>query len=767
MLMNNKKLKILCLEDSEVDVVIIRERLIEEGLIFQFDHVSNGSEFADKLKSEDYDIILSDYNLPGFNGIAALLLSKKLCPDVPFICISGTIGEDIAVELIHLGAADYIIKDKLSKLSVAIQRALLEVKERKARQDAEVSLRESEERFRNIMLSTYDWVWEIDREWKYCYSSERIQNILGYTPDGVIGKSPFDFMPPEEQKIVGPAFFECVRLKGVVKDIENWNIHKDGHLVCLLTNGFPIFDESDNLIGYRGVNKDVTEHKLAVEEIRKLSRATEQSSVSIIITDLNGNITYANPKVFSLTGYSFEELVGKNPRIFKSGTKLTEEYKILWNTIKSGNEWKGEFHNIKKNGELYWESASISPILNEKGEMTHFLAVKEDITERKKLTIELIEAKTRAEASDRLKTAFLNNISHEIRTPLNGILGFSELAIQPDLQQEEKNFYLKILNESSDRLLNTITNYMDISLIVSGNMTFISKPFDIKTILDNIYEKYLPKCKSKNLEFIKQFPSDLKTPFTGDDVLLEKAISHLVDNAVKFTEKGSVKIGLYLSNGGYEIFVKDTGSGISAEAQNNVFEFFRQEEYASSRDYEGSGLGLTIAKGLIELMGGRIRLESEKDKGSSFYIALYPEAESELITETVNEIEKDAKVDGLPVVLIVENDEFNAQFLMTIMQKMSFKYLVAVNGMEAVELCRTHSEISLVLMDIRMPVMDGLEATRKIKEFRKNLPVIGVSANAMAGDKEKSIEAGCDEYLTKPVRSGLLLSVINKHLGKY
>ena len=346
--MNKRKLKILCLEDIEDDAIIIRELLSRDGLIFQFDHVSTENEFTDKLKSKNYDIILSDYNLPGYSGIAALLLSKKICPEVPFICISGTIGEDLAVELMHLGASDYIIKDKLSKLPVSIQRALLEVKEHQARIDAEVSLMESEARFRDIIMSSYDWVWEIDRNWKYCYTSDTIWSILGYTNEEIIGKSPFDFMPDDEKEIVGPAFSKIAGEKGIIKDLENWNLHKAGNRVCLLTNGFPIFDDTGNLIGYRGVDKNITDRKLAEEEIRKLSRATEQSPVSVLITDLQGNITYANPTVTRITGYSLEELIGKNPRIFGSGEKHKEEYKNLWATIRSGREWKGEFRKKKR-----------------------------------------------------------------------------------------------------------------------------------------------------------------------------------------------------------------------------------------------------------------------------------------------------------------------------------------------------------------------------------------------------------------------------------
>jgi PAS domain S-box-containing protein len=640
--MNKETLKILCLDDIEDDAILIREQLIGEGLIIRFDYVSSENEFTSKLRSVQYDIILSDYNLPGFNGIAALLLSKKICPDVPFICISGTIGEDMAVELMHLGASDYILKDKLNKLSVAIHRALVEAKEHKTRIEAEVSLRESEARFRDIIMSSYDWVWEIDSNWKYCYSSETIENILGYTNEEVTNKSPFDFMPDDEKEIVGPIFSEIAVRKGRIKDLENWNLHKDGHRVCLLTNGFPIFDDAGNLTGYRGVDKDITNSK--------------------------------------------------------------------------------------------------------------------------NLNIELVKAKERAEASDKLKTAFLNNISHEVRTPLNGILGFSEFVLQPDIQQEDKDSYLEILNESIERLVNTITNYMDISLIVSGNMSVKLKTVDLALLLQNLYTKFLPKCKAKKLEFIRQIPFYNGIHFVSDDGLLEKALSHLLDNAIKFTLEGSITLGGQYYNNEFVLFVKDTGSGIDQESQNAVFRIFIQGDVTSTRGYEGSGLGLSIAKGLVELMGGTIRMESEKGKGSSFYVT-FQEAQDktlEIISPDKTDLKK--KSGESAVILIAEDDKTNSALIVTILKKASLNYLLAFNGKEAVELCHTHPEISLVLMDIKMPVMDGFEATRNIKEFRKELPIVGVTAFAMTGDREKALEAGFDEYLTKPVKYDLLLSVINKFL---
>jgi PAS domain S-box-containing protein len=489
----------------------------------------------------------------------------------------------------------------------------------------------------------------------------------------------------------------------------------------------------------------------------------------VIITDTDGKIEYVNPKVCETTGYTRDELIGQNPRIFKSGEVPVHEYKIIWDDIISGKKWHGEFHNKKKNGELFWEVASISPVFDANGSITHYVAIKEDITRQKEMIVELKEAKEKAEAGDRLKMAFIQNISHEIRTPLSGILGFAEFVLQPEITEDEKILYRDIITTSSDRLLNTITNYMDISLIVSGNMLFKPKKVNLVDVLNSVYDKFNPKCKAKNLEFIKQLPSeDSNFSLFSDPALLTKAISHLLDNAIKFTKTGTITMGFRILNGEYEIFVKDTGSGISHEAQGKVFQIFMQEEVSDAREYEGSGLGLSISKGLVELIGGKIRIESSKGKGTTIIITLRSEDLNANKRESSGNSErkvKEKEVKKAPLILVAEDNDFNSSFYKIILERASFKFLQAKNGAEAVEICRTNPEISLVLMDIKMPFMDGFEATRKIREFRQDLPIISISALATSADKERAMQAGCNEYLTKPVNIGPLLKTISDYVN--
>jgi PAS domain S-box-containing protein len=537
---------------------------------------------------------------------------------------------------------------------------------------------------------------------------------------------------------------------------DNGNIHN------FELSKVPLFGKNGKRKALVVVGMETTQRKKAEEEIRKLSSAVEQSPASIVITDLNGSIVYANPKAAETTEYSLEELMGKNPSILQSGKNQKEVYEELWKAISSGKEWRGEFHNKKKGGELYWEQAAISPILDSEGKATHYLAVKEDITERKNIISELKLAKEKAEEGNRLKTAFMQNISHEIRTPLNGIMGFGQMMSEPDLSSEQREQYLEILNESCQRLMRTITDYMDISLIVSNTININTKSFEINSLLNELRNRYLKQCNSKRLKLSLGIPQNRKEQsICTDKELLQKVLSQIIDNSVKFTDEGSIDFGYEVEKDSLIFYVKDTGIGISQSAKEHIFSHFSQEEISTARRYEGSGLGLSIAKGYIELLGGNIWLESEKGVGSKFMFTI-PIGKADTITPK-KDASKINKNKSAPVILCVEDEVTNARYIETILKRKSTFYL-AKNGIEAVKLFKEHPEISIILMDLKMPEMDGFEATRQIKNIRQDVPIIAVTAYAQSGDEQKALDAGCNDYLTKPLERDLLFRKIEEHL---
>lgn len=885
MISEKMKIKVLCLEDIEEDAVLIKELFRVEGWLTDFDHVSTEGEYLEKLSTKIYDVILSDYNLPDFNGISALIHAKKICPLVPFICISGTIGEDLAVEIMRMGASDYILKDRLSKLPLAVERIVRESEERNARIEAEKGLRKLSKAVEHspasIMITDPSGIIE--------YVNPKFTRLTGYTSEEVIGKNPrilkSSDMPSEKYTELWNTILSVGEWHGEFK-----NRKKDGSVYYELASISPVLDADGKIINFLAVKEDITDRKNIEFELRKFSLGIENSSDAVFITDINGNIEFVNPAFERIYGFSRQEAIGKTPRILKSGIIPADIYKYFWDMLLSGNSVKGDLKNKTKDGKIIDIEGSNNPIKDEKGNILGFLSINRDITQRilaeeairkseekyrkifenvqdvfyqsdtngliaeispsvfrltgythdeligkpvvmlydmpesrkkfldlidekgevwdyeirlktksgdvrfaslnshklfdengvvlglegsarditdrKLVELELLKSKEKAEESSRLKTAFMNNISHEVRTPLNGILGFAEFVLQPDIKEDEKKYYLEVLNKSSERLLSTITNYMDISLLVSGSIITKKSTFSPLSLIENLSVKYQTICQKKNLKFSKHVSIAMEHILINIDApLLEKALSHLLDNAVKFTNSGSVTLGISDSADEFEFFVGDTGSGIDLAAQSIVFDYFRQEEVASTRGYEGSGLGLSIAKGLTELMGGKIRLESEKGKGSVFFLT-FPKGPDAYegtgsSAKTVNKV----KTKNTSVILVVDDEESNSLLLKTILEKSSFHCLLAYNGEEAVDICIESPDVALVLMDFKMPVMDGYQATRRIKELRKSLPVIGVTAFAMTGDREKALEAGCDEYLTKPIHSEVLMAVIRKYLG--
>lgn len=388
--------------------------------------------------------------------------------------------------------------------------------------------------------------------------------------------------------------------------------------------------------------------------------------------------------------------------------------------------------------------------------------VLERTQELEKKNAELVIAKNRAEASDRLKTSFINNISHEIRTPLNGILGFGQILSDTDLTPSEKEEYLEMLNTSSDRLINTVTNFIDISLLASGNQEVSKREFELEPLIYGVVDKFSLVCSAKAVDLVVKISENCNNlKINTDKELFEKALFHLVDNAVKFTEHGFVVVEIDIKNGVLDVFVKDSGIGIAQEFHQMIFKSFSQEDPHMTRGYEGSGLGLSIAGGIIGLLGGKINMESEKGKGATFYFSLScligdQGFDSRITSGSIK------KTNNRYSILVAEDDEFNFFYINFLLKHDFIDILHAENGEIAVEICREHPEIAVVLMDLKMPEMDGFEATREIKSFRTDLPVIAVTAYSGTEDRKKAMMAGCDEFITKPVKKELLINTLVK-----
>jgi PAS domain S-box-containing protein len=503
------------------------------------------------------------------------------------------------------------------------------------------------------------------------------------------------------------------------------------------------------------------EKKRIEEESIKLSKAVVQSPVTIVITDLNGSIEYVNPKFTELTGYSYEDAIGQNPRILKSGQQPASFYQELWDTILDGKEWHGEFHNVKKNGEYFWESASIAPIIDSQGKITHFVAIKEDVTEKKKMHEELIKEKERAEQADKLKTSFLQNMSHEIRTPLNGILGFSHLLQRDNITTTDIKKFAQVISSSGDRLLELINNLIDISKIESGTLEVTRRQFNLNELVRSVTVQFKPLSSSKGIPLSFEAPNETEDlNIVTDELKLHQILTNLINNAFKFTASGFIKVGYSILENQIKFHVQDSGAGISEENKKKIFERFYQVDSSMTRGYEGSGLGLSICKGLLELLNGEIWVESKVNFGSTFYFTI-PFALSDQSKSGIGKTLNEYKI-NFKNLLIAEDDEFSFFFLNELLSPYEIEITRVNNGLDAVKCCKDNPDIDIVLMDIKMPVMNGLDASKEIRKIRPELYIVAQTAYAFQSEREAAIEAGCDDYLSKPISIESLHKVLNR-----
>ena len=529
-------------------------------------------------------------------------------------------GRIIQVE-VHLREIDF--KQRKAQLML-----IFDVTERLV---TEKALFENQLQLSNLVSNLPGFVYRcsFDEDYTMQFISDGCTRITGYTPDDFVTNKKIAFnslIMPEYRGAIWERWLESFAKREYFEC--NYPIKTaSGEQKWLWERGQGVFDAAGNIIYLEGYIEDITDRKMSERQLRKLSRAVEQNPVSILITDARGAIEYVNPKFTEITGYESEEVIGKNPRILKSGEMDDDFYRELWTTITSGGVWKGEIINRRKSGERYWAYKTISPILDSHGEILNYVAIGEDVTEKKQNEAELIMAKEKAEESDRLKSAFLANISHEIRTPMNGILGFADLLKSSDLTPENQKEFIEVIEQSGQRMLNVMNDLIDVSKIEAGEMKIKMQNTNLNQLMEELYRFFKPQADSKGLKFsYSAATTDEEGTVLTDGGKVHQILVNLIRNALKFTDHGEVEFGYSLTDYQLNFFVRDTGLGIPAEQHEIIFERFRQGSVSLARNYEGAGLGLTISKAYAELLGGKIWLESEVSKGSTFWLSIahYP-----------------------------------------------------------------------------------------------------------------------------------------------
>jgi len=1011
----NEVLKVLCLEDSPQDAEIMRELLIDAGYNLNMDCTAAEKEFVSLLRSHKYDLILADFKLPGFDGFTALQWSMEICPEVPFICISGTIGEETAVELLKKGAVDYILKDRLIRLPSAIKRAIEQHNIQIEKRADELLLKENEEKLQSIFSAAPVGIGLLVNQ-VFMEINDTFCKMTGYNRTELIGKNAETIYAKDEQnESAGIVIYRHLSEKGT-GSVETRFKCKDGRILNIFLSSTPL-DKDDLTRGITFIAMDITERKQAEEELLKsegrYKALFQNSNDAIILMNKDGSFD-CNPQTLKMFKVNTKEEFFKfypaelSPIVQPDGKnsyEASQEYinvayqeginrfdwthrrtdgedfytEVLLSTVDFGEEQvlqctvrditerkraeqtiiyehkilrtlidnipdviyikdidcrkvianTADIRNIGskeeaevlgktdielfpgpigergytddkklinsgeaiiereedflgKNGERCWLQTTKIPLRDKDGKITGLVGIGRDITKRKRaeeelkqsylfsesllktipfgmdivdekgtvlfqsdnfkklfgeeaigkkcweiyrddkkqcsecplikgITIgeteayeshgvldnrifeishtgmmyqgkktileifqditdrkqseeELINAKEKAEEGDRLKTAFLNNISHEIRTPMNAIVGFCALLGEPDLNEQSRMDYIEVIIQSSNHLLAIISDIVDISNIEANTVKIAKNGININSTFKSLYDQFLPKVSEKKIQLICESDvPDSDALIIADNTKLKQILINLINNAIKFTDKGYVKVGCVLRDKFLEFCVSDTGIGIGEEYHHRIFDRFYQVQLSISRLYEGTGLGLAISKANVELMGGKIWLTSEPGKGSTFFFSI-PYEKQVVETLAVNEkrVPEDFVFPQKKTILVAEDIDSNFKLVRFFLSNANTEIIRAANGKEAVEKFQSNKNIDLILMDIKMPVMDGYTAVKLIRETNNTIPII--AQTAYAEDKEKAIDSGCSGFISKPFDKKSLLKVIHEFI---
>lgn len=500
-----------------------------------------------------------------------------------------------------------------------------------------------------------------------------------------------------------------------------------------------------------------------IESEQRFVRIMQNINMFFFNLDLNGNFISCNNYLLKYTGYSEEELIGRSAfDIFDPDDEKQNADNVVAGLLQHNKDvYYHEGKILTKDNKLLHVMSHIMMVKDKKGKMKGISVLGENVTEKNTIITKLKEAKEKAEESNRLKSVFLQNISHEIRTPMNAIIGFMSLLKDSPVDEETRNQFYEIINRSGERLISTVNDIIDISQIETQQIRANKSGINISEILLNIVNTSTPlAAKSNNKITCTCKYLNSKTMFYTDKNLLSGIFINLISNAFKFTNNGSIETGSYDRENDIVFYVKDTGIGIPENRLEAIFDRFVQADSKLTRPHEGSGLGLSIAKAYAQLLGGDLWVESEVGKGSTFFFNLLkheikPEKPETFIPESTEKCSKENYK-----ILIAEDDEMSYLFLKSLLEKKGFRIAYAKNGAEAVEMVQNDDEISLMLMDIKMPVMNGEEAIRQIRTFNQNIPIIAQTAYAMPADKNKFLEIGSNDYISKPIEINRLIMLL-------
>ena len=621
----------------------------------------------------------------------------------------------------------------------------------------------------------------------------------GYSIEELRGMRIDELYPEDEREQLHAHLAEADRIGNA--SFETVHLRKDGSRLPLVIGVTALLDDRGRAVARFAFGLDISARKAAEDELRKLSRAVEESPESIVITNTRAEIEYVNQAFIDKTGYSRAEAIGQNPRLLQSGRTTPATYADLWNTLTHGRSWQGEFFNRRKDGSEYLERVTITPIHDESGHITHYVAVKQDITAQRRMeeellryhehleglvesrTAELQHALDAANIASRAKSEFLTTMSHEIRTPMNGVIGLLDVLSHSQLSTEQVEM-VGIMRESAETLLRLIDDILDFSRIESGNLELDVGPASIPDLIARVVGILQTVANRKSVRLSTRIDPDVPAVVRTDALRLQQILCNLVGNAVKFSSgldrPGRVEIRVETAGAGrIRFMVTDNGIGIAPEAIEKIFDPFSQAESSTTRRFGGSGLGLSICTRLVRMMKGRMEVNSLPGRGSRFVVTLPLAATNGSATRSEparsTALARPSPTPPLATpgageagrrILVAEDNDINRRVIARQLALLGLQCDTAEDGFEALERWR-QGQYSLLLTDLHMPGMDGYELTARIRSEEapgRRTPIVAVTANALRGEKERCIDAGMDDFILKPVQVAALQEVLARWL---
>jgi PAS domain S-box-containing protein len=608
---------------------------------------------------------------------------------------------------------------------------------------------------------------QVDADWTMLFMSDAALTLTGYPPEDFVSRrrSFASLIHPDDRAGMAASVQAAMRAK------RNYSIeyrirHRDGRELWVWENGGVLPAEHGANAWIDGVMLDVTENKLRTAEFESTVNAISRV-LSVIEFDMSGHILSANDNALKMMGYGIDEVRGQSHRMFcDPAYGDSRAYRDFWQRLGQGEFDAGEYKRFAKNGRAIWIQASYNPIFDADGRPFKIVKLATDVSVRKEMEVALRDAKDRAERAAAAKTTFLANMSHEIRTPMNAVIGFTELLLDTPLDARQRG-HLETVHQSARSLLGLLNDILDTAKLEKGVVELEYVDFSLRELCIDIVSSLRLSAQGKNLPLEMDYAAGMGEFFKGDPLRIRQVLVNLLGNAIKFTERGSVRLAISQEDGMVRLDIHDTGIGIPPDRIGKIFDRFAQADPSMTRRFGGTGLGTSIARQLVDLMGGKVAVESQVGMGSVFHVHLPLLPGEEILSLPA------AANDDLPPlrILVADDVEQNVELLLLALGKLGHHVVSVDDGAKAVD-AACNSRFDVILMDVQMPVLDGLAATRLIREHEAvyrlaEVPIIALTASVQAEDRHATESAGMQGFASKPVEIGALITEIARVVGMH